>query len=101
MSVEAWPPLKKCDNGACRRQTSRGSTYCCAPCDMADRYSYEVHENGPLAHTSGCNSRHDERGAFVDPTLPPEKDSEAISEFVHPVTGHGPDCGCPGCNPDW
>lgn len=23
------------------------------------------------------------------------------SEWVHPRTGHGGDCGCPGCNPDW
>lgn len=51
--------LKKCENPLCDRLTT--AVYCCHQCDLAHERKYEIHENGPLAHSETCNTRADER----------------------------------------
>lgn len=42
--------------GGCGRRTT--GAYCCGPCANASQEHYEIHEDGPLGHTSSCNDRH-------------------------------------------
>lgn len=51
--------LKKCDNPECPRLTS--AAYCCGSCNAAHDGRYEIHESGPLAHTTTCDERHEAR----------------------------------------
>jgi len=55
---------KKCNNPLCDRQTSKGTQYCCAACATAHEDGFEIHPDGPLGHSEGCNKRHAERGPF-------------------------------------
>ena len=48
--------LKKCDNPECFRQVRNGVEFCCGPCGTANG-KYEIHGDGPLGHTIGCNER--------------------------------------------
>jgi len=50
--------LKPCDNELCDRQTSSGAAFCCAGCANAAQNHYEIHEDGILGHSEGCNERH-------------------------------------------
>lgn len=63
--------LKKCGNSACDRQVRMSVVYCCGPCGGASLHSHEIHDKGPLAHTSTCDQRHAERGSWRDPYAPP------------------------------
>jgi hypothetical protein len=42
--------------GGCDRKTT--AAYCCGPCADASERHYEIHEDGPLGHTTSCNDRH-------------------------------------------
>lgn len=53
--------LKACDNPLCERQTSAGAAYCCDGCSRAHEGRYEIHEDGILGHSAGCNERHAQR----------------------------------------
>jgi hypothetical protein len=53
--------LKRCDNPACDRLTT--AMYCCSPCDYARQHGYEIHTEGVLAHSPGCDERHADRAA--------------------------------------
>lgn len=48
-----------CENPLCDRQTT--AMYCCHGCDQAHAGRYEIHEDGLLGHSAGCNERHAER----------------------------------------
>lgn len=48
--------LHKCANLECERLTT--ADYCCAPCRMAAEGGYEIHPDGPLGHSEGCDKRH-------------------------------------------
>lgn len=50
--------LRRCNNPACGRQTPIYTEYCCPMYTRAHELHYEIHEDGPLAHTPGCNERH-------------------------------------------
>lgn len=52
--------LHVCLNPLCRRQTL--AMYCCSACDAAAVGGYEIHEAGPLSHSSACDERNAERG---------------------------------------
>lgn len=56
--------MKKCNNPECNRQTT--ADYCCAPCRQAHNDHYEIHENGILGHSEGCDERHKERCLHLD-----------------------------------
>ena len=58
------PEFKKCNNPMCNRQTKTGTHYCCAACAQANEDSYEIHPDGPLGHSLGCNERHTARGPW-------------------------------------
>ena len=55
-------PYKKCDNPLCDRQTT--AMYCCGACATAHEDGFEIHEDGPLGHSTSCNDRHAERGPW-------------------------------------
>jgi hypothetical protein len=50
-----------CANGLCDRRVKDGVGYCCTPCAVAQQKCYEIHEDGPLGHTTSCAQRHVER----------------------------------------
>lgn len=54
--------LVPCKNPLCERKTA-GALYCCSQCASAHEGRYEIHEDGPLAHSEGCNARWSERQA--------------------------------------
>lgn len=68
--------MKKCSNSLCDRAVKDWTIYCCEPCAQAHEGSYEIHEDGILGHTSGCEERHAARGAYRDPWAPPAMDEE-------------------------
>jgi hypothetical protein len=45
-----------CRNPLCDRRVTM-ALYCCAPCARAHDDVYEIHEDGPLAHTAACDER--------------------------------------------
>lgn len=49
---------KHCKNPHCDRRAAHGFLFCCPGCWQANRDGYEIHDDGPLAHTSQCNERH-------------------------------------------
>lgn len=53
--------LHRCGNKLCDHQV-RGALYCCWACGNADEHRYEIHEDGPLGHSTDCMARHAERG---------------------------------------
>lgn len=55
--------LKRCDNPACDRRTTKGVEFCCMGCAAAHAGGYETHEDGPLGHSAGCDERHAARSA--------------------------------------
>lgn len=57
--------LTACQNKLCRRKVSAGSAFCCSGCRAADELHYEVHEDGPLGHSEGCDERMAERGEWT------------------------------------
>lgn len=58
--------LRLCTNPACERvvpasfQGARQVEYCCPACAQAHG-TYEIHPDGPLAHSPGCDQRWSER----------------------------------------
>jgi len=53
--------FKLCDNPECGRIVGVGTLYCCGPCATAHTDGYEIHEDGPLGHSDGCDQRQAER----------------------------------------
>jgi hypothetical protein len=53
--------LHRCSNLLCDRMTT--AEYCCAPCRTAAEDSYEIHDDGPLGHSDGCNKRNKKRSS--------------------------------------
>lgn len=59
--------LRLCTNPLCDRAVAanslgeRRAEYCCTACWEAHRGRYEIHEDGPLAHSNGCDMRWQER----------------------------------------
>jgi hypothetical protein len=59
--------LRPCTNPACERVVPtnprgvRQTAFCCAACAQAHDGGYEIHEDGPLAHSAGCDERWAER----------------------------------------
>lgn len=59
--------LRPCKNPACERVVpanflgQRQVEFCCTACSRATDGGYEVHEDGPLAHSAGCDQRWAER----------------------------------------
>ncbi len=48
---------KPCKNPLCDYLVPTSVLYCCGSCDKAHTGKYEIHEDGPLGHTSGCSRR--------------------------------------------
>lgn len=61
---------KKCNNSLCLRKVKQSVMYCCHPCGLAQERGYEIHETGPLGHTTTCNARNEERKP-IDPADAP------------------------------
>jgi hypothetical protein len=61
----SWDPqaylLRPCRNDLCQGLILGGAAYCCGPCASAHEGHYEIHEDGPLAHTAGCVARQAQR----------------------------------------
>jgi hypothetical protein len=59
--------LRPCLNPACERVVpasylgARQVEHCCAACAQAHEDGYEVHEDGSLAHSTGCDERWEQR----------------------------------------
>jgi hypothetical protein len=67
--VTAPLPLKPCANELCHALVSPASLYCCDPCYRSGEGGYEIHEDGPLGHSSSCMDR--QRGRGIDPRTGP------------------------------
>lgn len=78
--------LKACDNHLCDRLTSSGAAYCCHRCGLAHERHYEIHEDGPLGHTTHCTQRHAERQAAGLSHRCPRCDSP--QPRLHPAVQH-------------
>lgn len=62
--ILSWE-LRKCAKPDCFRQVKASVRYCCSNCAVAAERLHEVHE-----HSSGCDSRHTERGDYDDTWRP-------------------------------
>ena len=58
--------FNKCSKPDCFRKVKKGIAFCCHPCSYAAEKKFEIHDDGPLGHTTDCNTRDAERGT-IDP----------------------------------
>jgi len=54
--------LVPCRKPDCDHLVRSTVAYCCLACARADEHRYEIHDSGPLGHSSECLARHRERG---------------------------------------
>lgn len=57
--------FNKCTKPDCFRKVKQGIAFCCTPCSYAAEKKFEIHTEGPLAHTESCNQRDAERGTIA------------------------------------
>lgn len=70
-----------CANPLCDGLVRPSVAYCCGSCAKAHDGHYEIHENGPLGHTPGCQEIQAERAALpLHEVEPPEP----VVPFVQP-----------------
>lgn len=55
----------KCTNPLCIRKVKPSVAYCCDACGRAHEGRYEIHLEGPLAHSVTCDQSLAERGVFA------------------------------------
>lgn len=72
-------PMGPCENPLCDRYVPQGIQYCCAGCAAAHVGKYEIHEDGPLGHTGGCNEKYAQRGPYPPRAIRKQKE-EADAE---------------------